>query len=90
MACCRSDEKFDLRNIKSFAESDVYLSHQENIKNLRTGTVQTSAKARLTSAVIWRISVNECPLTIFRICQLVTNPKNNPCIPTVIRIATKI
>jgi len=26
--------------------------------------VQTSAKARLTSAAIWRISMDECPLTI--------------------------
>jgi len=26
-----------------------------------TGTVHTSAKARLTSVAIWRISVNECP-----------------------------
>ena len=34
-----------------------------------TGTVQTSAKARLTSAAIWLISVNECPLATFRISQ---------------------
>jgi len=34
-----------------------------------TGTVHTSAKARLTSAAIWRISMNECPLTTFRISQ---------------------
>ena len=28
-------------------------------------TVQTSAKARITSAAIWRISTNECPLITF-------------------------
>jgi len=34
-----------------------------------TGTVQTSAKAHLISAAIWRISMNECPLTTLRISQ---------------------
>jgi len=32
-----------------------------------TATMQTAAKARLTSAATWRISMNECPLTTFRI-----------------------
>ena len=32
-----------------------------------TWTVYTSAKARLTSAAIWRISMNECPLTTLSI-----------------------
>jgi len=55
-----------------------------------TGTVHTCAKARLTSAAVWRISMN--PLTTFRIFQvlIVMNPENNPCIQKVIRIATKI
>jgi len=58
-------------------------------KTRSTGTVQTSAKARLTSAAIRRMSVNECPLslTTFRISQ---NPENNPYIQAVIQIATKI
>jgi len=29
--------------------------------------MHTSTKARLTSDAIWRISMNECPLTTFRI-----------------------
>ena len=66
-----------------------------------TATVHTSAKARLASADIWQISMNECPLTTFHISQsinqfnqpinhLVTNPENNPRIQTGIWIATKI
>jgi len=34
-----------------------------------SGTVHTSAKTRLTSVAIWRISMNECPFTTFRISQ---------------------
>jgi len=34
-----------------------------------TWTVYTSAKARLTSVAIWRISMNECPLTTLGISQ---------------------
>jgi len=53
--------------------------------------VHTSAKARLTSAAIWRISTNECPLTtLHRLIPIVTNPENNPCIQTVIGVATNI
>ena len=50
-------------------------------------TVHTSAKARLTSAAIWQISMNECPLTILYVPIVIVN---NPCIQTVIQIATKI
>jgi len=31
--------------------------------------VHTFAKARLTSTAIWQISMNECPLTSFRISE---------------------
>ena len=57
-----------------------------------TGTVHTSAKARFTSVVISArhlanrfVSFNHFPYL-----PLVTNPENNPCIQTVIRITTKI
>ena len=38
-----------------------------NTRNTRA--MHTSAKTRLASAAIWRISMNECPLTTFRISQ---------------------
>jgi len=44
-------------------------SRHINIRTRSTETVHTSAKARLASAAIWRINVNECPLTIFPISQ---------------------
>jgi len=59
-----------------------------------TGTEHTSAKARLTSAAIWRISrpissrfmsVNHFPYPL-----IVTDPENSCCIQTVIRTATEI
>jgi len=57
----------------------------------RTGTVHTSAKARLTSAVIWRISISKfMSVNHFPYIPIVTNPENNPCIQTVKRIDTKI
>ena len=61
-------------------------------KTRSTGTVHTSAKARLTSAAIWRISMSSRFTSINHVPYLpiVTNPENNPCIQTVIRIATKI
>jgi len=34
-----------------------------SILTTSTGTVHISAKARLISADMWRISMNECPLT---------------------------
>jgi len=40
-----------------------------NKKTRSIGTMHTSAKARLTSAAIWQISMNECPLAAFRISQ---------------------
>jgi len=53
--------------------------------------VHTSAKARLTSAAIWRISMSSGFMYVnhFPYLSIVTNPENNPCIQTVIRIATK-
>jgi len=62
---------------------------RRNGETRSTGTVQTSAKARLTSAAILRISMNECLLTTPYL-PIVTNPENNPCIQTVTRIATEI
>ena len=57
-----------------------------------TGTVHTSAKARLTSAAIWRISMSSRFMSVnhFPYLPIVTNPENNPCIQTVILIATEI
>jgi len=46
--------------------------------------VHTSAKAHLTSAAIWRISMSS------RFMSINHFPENNPCTQTVIRIATKI
>jgi len=34
-----------------------------------SGTVHVSAKERFISTAIWRISMNECPLTTFRMSQ---------------------
>ena len=62
----------------------------EHSETRSTGTVHTPAKARLTSAAIWRISMNECLVTHFPYLQIVTNLENNPCIQTLIRIAAKI
>ena len=36
-----------------------------SVRTRSTKTVHTSSKARLTSAAIWRISMNECPLITF-------------------------
>jgi len=48
-----------------------------------------STKVRLTAAAIWQMniwmSVNHFPYL-----SIVTNPENNPCIQTVIRITTEI
>ena len=57
-----------------------------------TGTVHTSAKASLTSAAIWQISMSSRFMSVnhFPYFPLVTNPENNLCIQTVIQIATKI
>jgi len=54
--------------------------------------MHTFAKACLTSAAIWRISVSHRFMSVihFRDLPIVTNPENNPCIQTVIQIATKI
>ena len=44
--------------------------HNVSIRNYRSiGTAHTPAKAHLTSAAIWRISMNERPSTIFHISQ---------------------
>jgi len=45
------------------------VSYRKQIYTISSGTVHTSAKARLTSAAIWRISMNECSLTTFDISQ---------------------
>jgi len=60
--------------------------------NRSTGTVHTCAKARHTSAAIWRISMSSRFMSVnyFPYLSVVTNSENNPCIQTVIRIATKI
>jgi len=57
-----------------------------------SATVRTSAKARLTSAAIWRISMSSRFMSIdhFPYLPVVTNPENNPRIQMVIRIATEI
>ena len=62
------------------------------LKSRSTGTEHTSAKARLTNAAIWRISISSIFMSVnhFPCLEIVTNPKNNPCMKTVIRIATKI
>jgi len=54
--------------------------------------VHTSAKARLTSAAIWRISMSSrfASVNHFPHLSIVTNSENNPCIQTVIQITTKI
>ena len=56
------------------------------------GTVHISAKARLTGAAIWRISMSSRFMSVnhFPYLPIVTNPENNPCIQPVIRIATEI
>jgi len=56
------------------------------------GTVYTSAKVRLASAAIWRVSMSRRFMTVnhFPYLPILTNPENNSCIQTVIRIATKI
>jgi len=61
-------------------------------KTRSTGTVHTSAKARLTSAAISRISMSNTFMSVnhFPYLPIVTNPENNPCIQMVIRIATEI
>jgi len=45
-----------------------------------TGTVHTSANARLTSAAIWRISMSSRFMSVddFPYLPVVTNPENNP------------
>jgi len=45
----------------------IHAQRQSAYQTRSTGTVQTSAKARLTttSVAIWRISMSECPLTTF-------------------------
>ena len=56
-----------------------------------TGTVPTSAKARLTSAAVRRISIHEWMSVNHLPClPIMTNPENYPRIQTVVRIATKI
>ena len=47
-----------------------------------TGTVHTSAKAHLTSAAIWQISMSSRFMSVnhFPYQPTVTNPENNPCI----------
>jgi len=40
-----------------------------------TGTMHTSAKERLTSSAVWQISMNEWPVTTFRISQYWSPPK---------------
>jgi len=59
-------------------------------KTRSTGTVRTSAEARLSSAAVGRISMTSRFRSVNRFPYLpvVTNPENNPCIQTVIRIAT--
>ena len=54
---------------------------------ISTWTVHTSAKARLTSAVIWRTSMSSRFMSVnhFPYLPIVTNPENNPYIQTVIR-----
>ena len=54
--------------------------------------MHTSTKVHHTSAVIWRMSMSSRFMSInhFPYLPIVTNPKNNPCIQTVIRIATEI
>ena len=61
-------------------------------KTRSTEIVPTSAKARLISAAIWRISMSSRFMSVnhFPYLPIVTNPENNPCIQTVIWIATKI
>jgi len=55
------------------------------------GTVPTSAKARLTSAAVRRISIHERMSVNHLPClPIMTNPENYPCIQTVVQIATKI
>jgi len=61
-----------LRAPKSWRMASLICFTQPNqkIKVLKkltrnTGTVHTSSKARLTLTAVWRISMNECPLTIF-------------------------
>jgi len=55
-------------------DSQLNLPHgTKNRKKTRsTGTVHASAKASLISDAIWQISMNECPLNIFRISQTVS------------------
>jgi len=45
-----------------------------------------------TSAAIWRISMSSTFTSVnhFPYLPIATNPENNPCIQTVIRIATEI
>jgi len=63
-----------------------------SVETRSTGTVYTPTKARLTSAAIWRISMSSRFMSVnhFPYLPIVANPENNPCIKTVIRIATNI
>jgi len=69
----------------------ICLLHRATITR-STGTVHTFAKARLTSAAIWQISVSSRFMSVnhFLYLPIVTYPVNNPCTQTVIRIATEI
>jgi len=58
-----------------------------------TGTAHTSAKARLASAAVWRISMSSRFMSVnyhFPYLPTVTNPGNNFSIQMVIRIASNI
>jgi len=63
-----------------------------NRQSRSTGTVHTSAKARLTSDAVRRICMSSrfTAFNNFSYLPVVTNPENNPCIQTVIRIAAEI
>ena len=58
-----------------------------------TGTARTSAKARLTSAAIWRISMSGRFISVNHALSVSPNSDeygNNPCIETVMQIANEI
>jgi len=57
-----------------------------------TWPAHTSARSRLTSAAIWQISMSSRFMSVnyFLYLPIVPNPEINPCIQTVIRIATEI
>jgi len=69
-----------------------YTTQHRTVFTRNTGTGHTSAKARLTSAVIWLISMCSRFMSVnhFPYLPIVMNPENNPCIQMVIWITTKI